>query len=105
VSTPQHTATTIGDLSIDRERYTVTLDGRPLELTYTEFQALWALAARDGRVISADELALELWGTIPQRARRRIAVTISRLRAKLGPAGADYIRTVHRVGYRLTTPA
>lgn len=98
------TAATVGELSIDRERYTVTLDGEPLELTFTEFHALWALAHRDGRVLSPDDLARELWGSVPPRARRRIAVTISRLRSKLGPTGADYIRTVHRVGYRLTAP-
>jgi DNA-binding response OmpR family regulator len=101
----ERTTATIGDLTIDRERYAVTLEGRALELTYTEFQALWALARRDGRVVSPDQLARELWGTVPPRARRRIAVTISRLRSRLGPDGADYIRTVHRVGYRLTTPA
>ncbi len=95
----------IGELSIDSERYTVTLGGEPVELTFTEFHALWALARRDGRVVGADELAEELWGDVPHRARRRIAVTISRLRGKLGPVGAGYIRTVHRVGYRLAPPA
>lgn len=97
-------ATTIGELEIDLERYTVILAGEALELTFTEFHALWALARRDGRVTTPNELAEELWGDVPDRARRRVAVTISRLRSKLGPRGADYIRTVHRVGYRLTAP-
>ena len=95
----------VGDLAIDRDRYTVTLRGAPLELTSTEFHALWALARRDGRVVAPDQLAEELWGNVPARARRRVAVTISRLRSKLGPAGAAYVRTVHRVGYRLSPPS
>ena len=96
--------TTVGELEIDLEPYTVILAGDPLELTFTEFRALWALARRDGRVSTPDELAEELWGDVPDRARHRVAVTISRLRSKFGPGGADYIRTVHRVGYRLTAP-
>jgi len=89
-----------GDLVIDRERYLVTVQGDPVPLTYMEFNALWAIVAQSGRVVTYDALAEALWGTSVPHARRRLAVIISRIRAKLG-AAADVIDTVTRVGYRL----
>ena len=89
-----------GDLVIDRERYLVTVHGEPVPLTYMEFNALWAIVAQAGRVVTYDALAESLWGASVPHARRRLAVIISRIRAKLGDA-ADVIDTVTRVGYRL----
>ncbi|MFA7248675.1 MAG: winged helix-turn-helix domain-containing protein [Dehalococcoidia bacterium] len=89
-----------GDLVIDRERYLVTVRGRPVRLTFLEFNALWAIAEQDGRVVPYDRLAAQLWGDATSDARRRLAVIVSRIRAKLGDQ-ADVIDTVTRVGYRL----
>ena len=93
-----------GPLTIDRDRYQVTMAGAPLRLTYQEFNALWFIAARDGRVATYDELALELWGRLDPEARRRLAVLVSRLRAKLGSPFRGQLDTVSRVGYRLIEP-
>lgn len=89
-----------GDLVIDRERFLVTVHGRPVRLTFLEFNALWAIAEQDGRVVSYERLAERLWGEAAPDARRRLAVIVSRVRAKLGDR-ADMIDTVTRVGYRL----
>lgn len=92
-----------GSLRIDRERYTVTVAGTPVRLTYLEFNALWYIASLDGRIAAYDRLAASLWGEPTQRSRRRLAVVLSRLRSKLGAEAAGYIDTVPRVGYRLAT--
>jgi len=89
-----------GDLLIDRERYLVTVHGRPVRLTFMEFNALWYIVEQSGRVVTYDALAQALWGKPVPHARRRLAVIISRIRSKLGEA-ADIIDTVTRVGYRL----
>jgi DNA-binding response OmpR family regulator len=89
-----------GDLLIDRERYLVTVAGRPVTLTYTEFNTLWMIAEQEGRVVTYERLAEQLWGRETARSRRRLAVIISRVRSKLGEEG-DAIDTVTRVGYRL----
>jgi len=89
-----------GDVIIDRERYLVTVQGEPVRLTFMEFNALWAIVAQAGRVVTYDALAEALWGKPVPHARRRLAVIVSRIRSKLGGA-ADVIDTVTRVGYRL----
>ncbi len=91
-----------GSLTIDEERYEVTVASSPVQLTYQEFKAPWYIAALDGRVATYDELSRELWGEVEVRAGRRLAVLMSRLRAKLGEDGAGLVSTVTRVGYRLS---
>jgi len=93
-----------GQLVIDRDRYLVTVAGDPVNLTFMEFNALWAIVAHAGRVVTYDALAEVLWGKPVPHARRRLAVIISRIRSKLGDA-ADVIDTVTRVGYRLAPSA
>lgn len=83
-----------GHLTIDRDRYLVTVDGRPIRLTYMEFHALLMIAEHSGRVVTYDCLAEALWGSAGPEARRRLAVIVSRVRSKLGEA-ADAIDTVH----------
>ena len=89
-----------GPVHIDRERYLVTARGREVHLTYLEFNALWAIAEQEGRVVSYERLAETLWGDDAPDARRRLAVIVSRVRSKLGDE-AGVIDTVTRVGYRL----
>ena len=93
-----------GEFTIDHERYEVTVAGTVVRLTYQEFNALWFIAEREGRVATYDQLSRELWGEIDGRARRRLAVLMSRLRAKLGSEGGTLLDTVTRVGYRLADP-
>ena len=89
-----------GDLQVDRERYLVTFAGQIVGLTYMEYRLMVRIAEAQGRVVSYDDLALSCWGDVSPVDRRRLAVLISRIRAKMG-AGARYLSTVQRVGYRL----
>ncbi len=91
----------VGRLTVERERFLATVDGRPVDLTYLEFSVLALIVEQAGRVAPYDVLALALWEDASPSTRRRLAVLISRVRAKLGPA-AQYIDTVQRVGYRVT---
>ena len=90
----------IEKLAIDVDRYEVTLDGQPLELTYKEFELLKFLATHPGRVYSRDQLLNQVWGYDFIGGTRTVDVHIRRLRAKLGPKYATLIATVRNVGYK-----
>ena len=90
----------IGALSLDVDRYEVSLDKEPLELTYKEFELLKFLATHPGRVFSRDQLLNQVWGYDFIGGTRTVDVHIRRLRAKLGPKYAALIATVRNVGYK-----
>jgi DNA-binding response OmpR family regulator len=89
-------------LRIDAGRRTVELDGRPIRLTYVEFELLRALAAHPGRVYSRRMLLEALWGGSDYREPRTIDVHVRHLREKLetDPREPEFILTVRGVGYR-----
>jgi len=91
-----------GGLEIDLGRRLVTVSGRPVRLTYVEFELLGTLAAHPGRVYSRRMLLEALWGAADYREPRTIDVHIRHLREKLerDPAEPEYILTVRGVGYR-----
>jgi len=95
----------IGELSIDPETYQVRLRGRPLDLTYKEFELLRYLAQRPARVFSRSQLLQEVWGYDYFGGTRTVDVHVRRLRAKLGPEHESLIATVRNVGYKLEPPA
>ncbi|MBI4729824.1 MAG: response regulator transcription factor [Acidobacteria bacterium] len=99
------TAIRVGDLAIDPETYQVRLRGRPLDLTYKEFQLLAFIAQRPGRVFSRNQLLQEVWGYDFFGGTRTVDVHVRRLRAKLGAEHEAMIATVRNVGYKLETPA
>jgi DNA-binding response OmpR family regulator len=88
-----------GGLLIDRPRHQVTFEGRPLDLTLTEFKLVTLLAERRGRVQSRDQLLKDVWGYNSLIDTRTVDTHMRRLRHKLGPA-AKYLDTVRGVGYR-----
>src|SRR5438105_5101340 len=88
-----------GELLIDAPRHLVTLRGKPVELTATEFKLLTILAQRRGRVQSRDQLLRDVWEYNSHIDTRTVDTHMRRLRHKLGPA-AKYLDTVHGVGYR-----
>jgi len=90
----------IGALNLDVDRYEVTLDGEPLELTYKEFELLKFLVTHRSRVFSRDQLLNQVWGYDFIGGTRTVDVHIRRLRAKLGPKYASLIDTVRNVGYK-----
>jgi DNA-binding response OmpR family regulator len=90
-----------GDLVIDPESYQAKIKGRPLDLTYKEFQLLSFLAASPGRVWSRQQLLQEVWGYDFFGGTRTVDVHVRRLRAKLGPEYEAMIGTIRNVGYKL----
>lgn len=91
----------IGDLTINPENYQVYVRGRPLDLTYKEFELLKFLAQRPGRVCDRDLLLRDVWGYDYYGGTRTVDVHIRRLRAKLGAEHEALIETIRNVGYRL----
>lgn len=83
---------------IDRERFTLHIQGEQVELTPKEFEILWILAYNPGRVFPREQLIERVWGFDSGDART-LEVHISRLRDKLGRAKGS-IRTVWGVGYK-----
>jgi two-component system phosphate regulon response regulator PhoB len=88
------------DLVVDRARHAVTLKGRPIELTATEFKLLATLMERHGRVQSRDRLLSDVWEYVGDVDTRTVDTHVRRLREKLGKA-ADLIETVRGVGNRI----
>lgn len=88
-----------GDLVIDRARHRASRAGIPLTLTRKEFGVLECLAAADGAAVSAEELLEHAWDAHADPFSNTVAVTIGRLRRKLG--NPPLIQTVTGVGYRL----
>ena len=96
----RRSAARIDRMTVDPDRWEVTVDGEAATLTYLGYQLLFALIGASGRVVAYEVLAMMLWSEDVPHPRRRLAVLVSRLRSALGPAGS-YIETVQRVGYRL----
>ena len=97
---------TVGELEIDWPRKQVTLAGRELRLSPTEYRLLTTLASRAGTVLSREELLAEVWGDAYRREHEVLRVTLWRLRQKLGddPSDPRYIVTRPGLGYMLAAP-
>ena len=89
----------IHGFEIDSGKRNVIVDGRPVELTYTEFQVLWNLARRPGWVFTRTQIVDAVRGDDYPVTDRSVDVQIVGLRKKLGDYG-KYIETVRGVGYR-----
>jgi len=90
---------------IEEDTYTARLRGRPLELTYKEFELLKFLAQHPGRVFTREQLVTEVWGYDFFGGTRTVDVHVRRLRAKLGPEHEALIGTVRNVGYKMVPPS
>jgi two-component system phosphate regulon response regulator PhoB len=87
------------ELAIDVPRHQVTVKGKNVELTATEFKLLTVLAQRRGRVQSRDQLLHDVWEYDNLIDTRTVDTHMRRLREKLG-AASKYLDTVRGVGYR-----
>ncbi|WP_336053007.1 winged helix-turn-helix domain-containing protein [Streptomyces sp. CA2R101] len=85
---------------IDPEQRTAQVQGRPLDLTYLEFELLAHLVAHPHRVHTRDHLVSTVWGYGHVGDGRTVDVHVARLRRKLGAAHRSSIVTVRRVGYK-----
>jgi len=97
---PADTLLNIGPVLIDQSKHEVTVQGRPVNLTPTEFKLLTALGGARGRVLSRDQLMDRAMGTEVFVTDRAIDVHITAVRKKLGEF-AWMIHTVRGVGYRI----
>lgn len=90
-------------LVIDEATHKVSLDGKEIELTPVEFRLLAALAAAPGRVFSRDGLLEKLYADHRVVTDRTVDAHVKNLRRKLEEArpGADLVRSIYGVGYRL----
>ncbi len=86
-------------LLIDLERYTVSVDGESVDLTYKEYQLLRFLATNAGKPFTREALLNRVWGYDYYGGARTVDVHIRRIRAKIEQREA-YIDTVRNVGYR-----
>ncbi|MDH6137577.1 DNA-binding winged helix-turn-helix (wHTH) protein [Kitasatospora sp. MAA4] len=85
---------------VDQEARLATAGGRPLDLTYTEFELLAHLVAHPQRVYTRTQLLTAAGGQPPFGDTRTVDVYVARLRRKLGPVYRATIATVRQVGYR-----
>jgi DNA-binding response OmpR family regulator len=94
---------TVGGLRIDLTRHRVTVDGRPVDLTPTEFRLLALLAQEPGRVFGRREVMQHLWDSTYVGDERACDVHVSKLRRKIeeDPEEPRRLVTVRGVGYRL----
>jgi len=87
----------VGSLVIDRESYTVILDKDEITLPRKEFELLFLLASKPGKVLTRDEIMLKVWGTQVVVGDRTIDVHVRKLREKIGE---KHIKTIKGVGYK-----
>ena len=91
-----------GALTVDRDTREVTVSGNPVELTRSEFDLLYTLASRPGRVFSRFELVTRVQGYDYEGYDRTVDAHVKNLRKKLGddPRGPRFVVTVTGVGYK-----
>ena len=89
-----------GPLVLNLETYQAAISGRPLDLTYMEYELLKFLSSNPGKVFTRETLLSRVWGYDYYGGARTVDVHVRRLRAKLSEEHAPLIQTVRSVGYR-----
>ncbi|HUK21208.1 MAG TPA: response regulator transcription factor [Gemmatimonadales bacterium] len=92
-----------GPLTLDTAEHRVSVNGREIRLTATEFDLLRVLMQQEGRVQSRAQLLETVWGTKARVATRTVDMHVQRMRKKLGEAGTA-IDAVRGTGYRFHAP-
>lgn len=91
----------LGALEVNRQNYTVRVDGKEIFFPKKEFELLAFLASNRGKVFSREALLRRIWGESVYVIDRTVDVHVSKVREKLGTYGA-WIETVKGVGYRFS---
>ena len=87
----------VHDIVIDKDRYIVTQDDQEFQMPRKEFELLYFLASRKGKVMDRQTLLNEVWGNDVYVVDRTVDVHIRKIRQKIG---SEYIETVKGVGYK-----
>jgi DNA-binding response OmpR family regulator len=96
----------VGDVELDVPRLRLTIDGRRVDLTPTEFQLLLTLARQPGRVLTRGQLLDAIHGVAFDSFERAIDAHVKNIRRKIeaDPRAPRYVETVFGVGYRFAEP-
>jgi phosphate regulon transcriptional regulator PhoB len=99
---PQRSKVQRGEIVIDPTAHSVTVSGRPVDLSALEFKLLHYMALHPGMVFSRDQLLDGVWGNDRSVTPRSVDVYVRRIREKIEfkPQQPSYVQTVHGVGYR-----
>ncbi|MEN9609597.1 MAG: hypothetical protein RLZZ628_411 [Bacteroidota bacterium] len=93
----EHAVIKIADLEIDKETVLVKRGEEIIELPRKEFELLWLLVSKPGKVFTREEIYTKIWGSDVIVGDRTMDVHIRKLREKIGQ---DYIKTLKGVGYK-----
>ncbi|HEY7801513.1 MAG TPA: response regulator transcription factor [Dehalococcoidia bacterium] len=88
------------DLHIDLANYKVYVAGKPVDLTYKEYELLRFLATNREKVFTREALLNRVWGYDFYGGARTVDVHVRRLRSKIEDRNHTFIETVRNVGYR-----
>ena len=86
-----------GDITIDREKYMITIGGQEIQLARKEFELLSILASKPGKVFTREDILMRVWDDDVVVGERTIDVHIRKIREK---TGTDHIKTIKGVGYK-----
>ena len=89
----------IGGIEIDKAAHQVKIDGRPLELSFKEFELLSNFMENNGIALSREKILNNVWNYDYFGDARTIDTHVKKLRSKLGDKG-DYIKTIWGMGYK-----
>ncbi|MBI4322316.1 MAG: response regulator transcription factor [Chloroflexi bacterium] len=103
---PRQASFTCGELTVNFVHHTLSVGGRRVDLTATEFKVLRQLIENAGFVVSQEEILSKVWGPQYRGDRELLKVCISRLRKKIeeDPHRPRYLQTKRGIGYNFTAP-
>ena len=97
-------ASDLGGIKIDKAAHLVTIDGKPLDLSYKEFELLTYFAENQGIALSREKILNNVWNYDYFGDARTIDTHVKKLRSKLGDKG-EYIKTIWGMGYKFEVDA
>ncbi|MCD8221613.1 MAG: response regulator transcription factor [Clostridiales bacterium] len=97
-------ATEVGGIRLDKAAHQVTVDGKPIELSFKEFELLTYFIENQGIALSREKILNHVWNYDYFGDARTIDTHVKKLRSKMGEKG-DYIKTIWGMGYKFEVTA